>query len=91
MSEQKTETLEVVKDFKYAYRGCDVVEYKAGQTVELTDEVAELAKAEKWAKKPGKKAPAENKDLGAAPENKSALEDGGAQQPAETQSDTPNE
>lgn len=72
MSEQKKETLEVVKDFKYAYRGCDVVEYKAGEIVELNEEVAELAKSEKWAKKPGKKTATENKSQGAAPENKAA-------------------
>lgn len=91
MSEQKKETLEVVKDFKYAYRGCDVVEYKAGETVELTEEVAELAKAEKWVKKPGKKSAPENKDQGSAPESKSVPEEGSAEQAAAAQSDTPNE
>lgn len=92
MSEQKKETLEVVKDFKYAYRGCDVVEYKAGQTEDFDEEVAELAKANKWAKKPGKKAPAENKDLGVAPENKSPPAEPVAQEvqtPADDQAAAP--
>lgn len=67
--------IEVVKDFKYAYRGCDVVEYKVGDVVEVDTEVAKLAKAEKWAKaakaaKAEKSAP-ENKDSGPVPENKS--------------------
>lgn len=87
----ETETLEVVKDFKYAYRGCDVVAYMAGETVELTQEVADLAKINKWVKKPGKKAPAENKDLGSSPENKSAVEEDGAAQAAAAQIDTANE
>lgn len=69
MSEQKKVTIEVVESFKYAYRGCDVVEYKKGAVVEVSEEVAELAKAEKWAKATKKEAP-ENKDAGNAPENK---------------------
>ena len=69
MSEAKKVTIEVVESFKYAYRGCDVVEYQKGEVVEVSEEVAELAKAEKWAKATKKEAP-ENKDSGNAPENK---------------------
>lgn len=69
---EKVEIL-VTEDFKYAYRGCDVVEYKAGETVEVDAEVADLAKKEKWAKLPkAEKAPKESKDSGPAPENKDA-------------------
>lgn len=76
MSEENTVSIEVVKDFKFAHRGCDVVEYQAGATVEVSPRCAEIALGEKWAKpvKAGKaKAEApENKDAGAAPENKAA-------------------
>lgn len=69
MSEEKKVTIEVVESFKYAYRGCEVVEFTKGEVVEVSEEVADLAKAQKWAK--GSKAAPENKDAGNAPENKS--------------------
>lgn len=79
MSEAKKVAIEVVKDFKFAHRGCDVVEYQAGESVEVSERCAEVAIAEKWAKpagggKKGAKAKAgapEDKNAGAAPENKS--------------------
>jgi hypothetical protein len=76
MTEEKKITIEVVKTFKFAHRGCDVVEYPAGETVEVSERCAEVALGEKWARpvKSGKaKAEApENKDAGATPENKAA-------------------
>ena len=69
MSEQKKVIIEIIETFKFAYRGCEVVEYVKGDVVEVSEEVAELAKAEKWAKATKKEAP-ENKDAGNAPENK---------------------
>lgn len=68
-----SKTIEVTKDFKFAHRGCDVVEYKAGDVIE--DPAADLydvATKNKWAKEPkAKSAAPENKDAGPAPENKS--------------------
>jgi hypothetical protein len=62
---------EITKGFKFAHRGCDVVEYKAGDVIDdATDEMAELAIKNKWAK--------ESKAKTAAPENKDAAADGGA-------------
>lgn len=61
MSEQKKVTIEVVEDFKFAYRGGEVVEYKKGAVVEVDEEVAALAKSEKWAKA-SKAAPETNED-----------------------------
>lgn len=52
MSDSEKVTIEVVSDFKYAYRGCDVVEYTRGSTVAVAKEVAELALREKWVKLP---------------------------------------
>ena len=69
MSKEKKVIIEVIEPFKYAYRGCDVVDYAKGDVVEVSEEVAELAKAEKWARLTKKGAP-ENKDAGNAPENK---------------------
>lgn len=78
MSEEKKVEIEVERSFKFAHRGCDVVEYRAGETVEVSERCAEVAIAEKWAKpasgKQGAKARArapENKNAGDAPENKS--------------------
>lgn len=69
--EEKKVAIEVVETFKFAHRGCDVVEYEKGAVVEVEAECAEIALREKWAKpaKAQKTAP-ENKDAGAAPENK---------------------
>lgn len=50
MTESKLVEIEVIKDFKYAHRGCDVREYVAGSTVEVSEDCAELAIKEKWAK-----------------------------------------
>lgn len=92
MSEEKTVTIEVIKDFKFAHRGCDVVEYQAGATAEVTPRCAEVALTEKWAKAvKAKKSAPKNKDQGSAPENKSVPEEGSAEQAAATQSDTPTE
>ncbi|MDD2742331.1 MAG: hypothetical protein PHV02_08660 [Rhodocyclaceae bacterium] len=93
MSEEKTITIEVTKDFKFAHRGCDVVAYQAGTTVEVTPRCAEIALTEKWAKATkAKKAAPENKAILAAPENKAATEEAPpAGQPVADQSDTPNE
>lgn len=73
MTEEKKVTIEVVKAFKFAHRGCDIVEYPAGAVIEVTERCAEVALAEKWARpvKAKKEAP-ENKDSGPAPENKAA-------------------
>jgi hypothetical protein len=48
--------IEVTKDFAFAERGIYVTEYARGQITEVSDECAECAIAEKWAK-PSKKAP----------------------------------
>ena len=60
MSEEKTElaSIDVTKDFKYAYRGCDVHAYEAGKRYEVPAECADLAVKEKWAKKAKGDAPA---------------------------------
>jgi hypothetical protein len=64
--------IEVIKSFAYAYGGTEVVQYLAGETVDVPDECGELAIAEGWATAPGVKAakPAANKARKAAPENK---------------------
>lgn len=64
--------IEIIKSFAFAYGGTDVVHYTAGETVDVSDECAELAIAEGWASAPGVKAakPAANKARKAAPENK---------------------
>lgn len=74
MAEEKKVQIEVVKDFKFAHRGCDVVEYKAGAAVEVSEDCAALAIAEKWAKPAGKakKAAPENKDARGPDEDKAA-------------------
>lgn len=52
----------VTKPFKFAHGGHRVEEFEAGKKpVETTDEVAQLALAEGWAKKARQAAP-ENKD-----------------------------
>lgn len=72
MAEEKKVEIVVVKNFKFAHRGCDVVEYKASaEPIEVTERCAEVAIAEKWAKpmSKGKKAASgaagSGKDLGA--------------------------
>ncbi len=66
-----SKTIEITKGFKFAHRGCYVVEYKAGDVIDdATDEMAELAIKNKWAR--------ESKAKAAAPENKDAAVDGGA-------------
>lgn len=68
MSEQKKVTIEVVKGFKFAHRGCEVVDYTKGQTVEVEQECADLAISEKWAK--ASKAAPETKEEAEVPETK---------------------
>lgn len=50
MAEEKNVTIIVTADFKFAYRGCEVVEYFKGQTVDVSQECADIARREKWAK-----------------------------------------
>lgn len=57
--------IEVTKDFSFAHRGVDVVDYRAGDVVEVSDRCAEVALAEKWAKQPRA-----NKAHASAPETK---------------------
>lgn len=64
---EKQVTIEVIKPFRFAYRGCDVVEYATGEHA-VSERCAEVAIAEGWAKAKGS-AP-ENKDAGKAPRNK---------------------
>lgn len=73
MSEEKMVSIEVVKSFRFAHRGCDVVEYHAGDAVNVSEECAGIAIGEKWAKPAGKakKEAPENKNAGNAPESKS--------------------
>jgi hypothetical protein len=68
--------LKITKDFKFAHRGCDVVEYQAGTEIDATDEqLIEVALREKWATRARGSAP-ENKALGGAAENKGPEGDG---------------
>lgn len=67
-----TKTIEVLKDFKFAHRGCDVREYVKGDIVTLEDEAADIALGEKWAKPIKTKAEKADKAIPAAPENKDA-------------------
>lgn len=68
-----SKAIEVTKGFKFAHRGCDVVEFQAGDVIEEpSDELYEVATKNKWAKEAkAKPAAKENKDAGPAPENKS--------------------
>lgn len=43
------QTIEVKKDFKFAERGIEVLEYVKGRVVSVSDECAGIAIAEKWA------------------------------------------
>lgn len=74
---QATE-IEIIEDFKFAHRGCDVVEYTAGQVIEADAELHKIATENNWAKpaeaKPAAKvhkAAPHNKNAGNSPENKS--------------------
>ncbi|MEN9903697.1 MAG: hypothetical protein RLZZ555_262 [Pseudomonadota bacterium] len=63
--------LKITKDFAFAHRGCDVVQYQAGTEVETDDqELIDVALGEKWASKA--RQARDNKDNGPAPENKAA-------------------
>lgn len=63
MSQEKTVLVIVCQSFKFAHRGCDVVEYKvAAEPQEVPEEVAKLAITEKWAKLPVKAKGAAKKD-----------------------------
>jgi hypothetical protein len=42
--------IEVIKTFAFAEQGIYVTEYEAGQVAEVSDECAEIAVNEKWAK-----------------------------------------
>ena len=66
--EELNVSIEVIEDFKYAYNGVIVVEYKAGEKPMVSAECAKLARQQKWAK-PEKSS---KKDAGPAPENKDA-------------------
>ncbi len=45
--------LKITKDFAFAHRGCDVVQYQAGTEIETDDqELIDTALTEKWAVKP---------------------------------------
>lgn len=61
-------TIEIIKDFRFAHRGVEVVEYHSGDVVEVSERCAEIALDEKWAK--WAKLPKANKAHAAAPENK---------------------
>lgn len=67
MSQENTVLVIIGQNFKFAHRGCDVVEYKAAaEPQEVPEEVAKLAITEKWAKLPGKAKGAAKKDGGNA-------------------------
>jgi hypothetical protein len=51
-------SIDVTKDFKFAYRGCDVHAYEHGKRYDVPAECADLAVKEKWAKKAKGDAPA---------------------------------
>lgn len=63
----------VKKDFRFAHRGCEIVEYFAGdEPVEVSDRCAEVALAEGWAVDAGGEgAPKAAKSKKAVPEDKS--------------------
>lgn len=70
--------LKALQDFSWAHRGVQIEEFKEGQTITTEDEdLIRVAKEEGWASEDGqkpvmqrKKSAPENKDAGAAPENK---------------------
>lgn len=66
---EKSVSVVIEKGFKYAFRGCDVVEFKAGKdAIDVAEEVAELAIQQKWARKA--RSVQASKALPGAPENK---------------------
>jgi len=63
--------LKITKSFPFAHRGCDVVQYTAGQEVDTEDQdLIDTALTEKWATKA--REARQNKSLPGAPENKGA-------------------
>lgn len=42
-------SLKILKSFSFAERGIDVIDYAEGDTVEVSDDCAEVALAEGWA------------------------------------------
>lgn len=68
--------LKITKSFFFAHRGCDVVQYTAGQEVDTEDQdLIDTALTEKWATKA--REARQNKSLPGAPENKGAEGDEG--------------
>ena len=64
-----TMKLKITKPFAFAHRGCDVVQYTAGQEVDTEDqELIDTALTEKWATKA--REARQNKSLPGAPEHK---------------------
>lgn len=69
--------LRITKSFPFAHRGCDVVQYTAGQEVDTEDQdLIDTALTEKWATKA--REARQNKSLPGASENKGAEGDEGA-------------
>lgn len=64
--------IEVIKDFAFAEQGIYVTEYAKGDVVDVSDECAECAIREKWAKASKKLAEAAPEAEAAAPENTAA-------------------
>lgn len=61
--------LKITKPFAFAHRGCDVVQYTAGQEVDTEDqELIDTALTEKWATKA--REARQNKAIPGAPEKK---------------------
>jgi len=67
-----SKTIEIIKGFKFAHRGCDVTEYSVGDVIENpSDDLYDIALKNKWAKDvKAKSAAPENKAAGEAPESK---------------------
>lgn len=49
-------TLKIIKSFSFAERGVEVIDYTADETVDVSDDCAEVALAEKWAEEVTEKA-----------------------------------
>lgn len=70
-AQDTTMKLKITKPFAFAHRGCDVVQYTAGQEVDTEDqELIDTALTEKWATKA--REARQTKVLPGAPENKGA-------------------
>ena len=79
--------LKITKNFAFAHRGCDVVQYQAGTEVDTDDqELIDVALTEKWASKARQQR--DNKDSGQAPETKEADALG---EPAQLAADQPDQ